>query len=305
MTARKLASVLDANSKKIINLPAPTNGSTEPARKIDLETAYNFLIQRGNHTGTINAATDIAGLAAAVQSGVPINTLAPANGSIGANAQKIVNLAAPTANTDAATKQYVDTAVAGLASGQTLKGAVKALVRSGNVNTASPGATLDGVTAATGDVFWLGAQTTASQNGPWVWNGAAAAMTRPTNFNSTTPNTYVGAYWIVTEGTSADTILLLTNDTFTLNTTAAPYKVIDIAAAAAVAYETDLGDGSATTFTVTHNFGTKAVSVNVFRNASPFDEVDVFIGRPTVNTVTVEPDETWSTNQFHVVVSKL
>lgn len=302
MTARKLASILDANSKKIINLPAPTAGSNDAARVVDVETARSFAISRANHTGTQTADT-ISNFVATVQ-GVALNTLAVPNGAVNLNSQKIQNLATPTVNTDAATKQYVDNAVAGLSSGQVLKGAVKALVKT-NVNTASPGATLDGVTAATGDVFWLGGQTTASQNGPWVWNGAAAAMTRPTNFADTTANVYVGAYWIVTAGTSADTILLMTNDAFTLGTTAATYKVIDIAAAAAVPFEQDLGDGSATTFTLTHNLGTKAVAVHVYRNASPFDEVDVFIARPSVNTVTVEPDEVWSAAQYHAVVSKL
>lgn len=304
MTARKMASNLDANGKKIINLPAPTNGSNEPARKVDLETAYNFLIQRANHTGQINAATDISGLAAAVQAGVALNTLQAPTGALGLNSQKITALATPTTNTDAANKQYVDNAVAGLSSGQILKGAVKALVKT-NINIASPGTTLDGVTAATGDVYWLGAQTTASQNGPWVFNGSGAAMTRPANFSSTTADVYVGSYWIVTAGTSADTILLMTNDTFTLGTTAATYKTIDVAQATAAPFEQDLGDGSATSFTITHNLNTKAVAVHVFRNASPFDEVDVYITRPSVNTVTVEPDETWTSAQMHVVVAKL
>ena len=302
MTARKLASVLDANSKKIINLPAPTGGSNDAARIVDVETARAYAISRANHTGT-QTADSISNFVATVQ-GVTLNSLAKPTGSVDANSQKIVNLAAPTAASDAATKTYVDSAVAGLSSGQILKGPVKALVKT-NINTASPGATLDGVTAAANDVYWLGGQTTASQNGPWVWNGASSPMSRPANFNSTTADAYVGAYWIVTAGTSADTLLLMTNDTFTLGTTAATYKIIDVAQAAAAPFEQDLGDGSATSFTITHNLNTKAVAVHVFRNASPFDEIDVFISRPSVNTVTVEPDEVWSNAQFHCVVSKL
>ena len=48
----------------------------------------------------------------------------------------------------------------------------------GNVNTASPGATFDGVTMVVGDRALLPNQTTPSQNGLWIWNGAAVAMTR-------------------------------------------------------------------------------------------------------------------------------
>lgn len=301
MTARKMASNLDANGKKILNLPTPAT-SGEAATKQYVDDAKAFAISRANHTDTQLAST-ISDFDTQVRKSRLDQMTAP-TGPVGLNSQKITSLATPTVNTDAATKQYVDNAVAGLSSGQTLKGAVRALVKT-NINTSAPGTTLDGVTAANGDVYWLGAQTTASQNGPWVYNGAAAAMTRPTNFSSTTANTYVGSYWIVTEGTSADTILLLTNDTFTLGTTAATYKVIDVAAAATPAFEQDLGDGSAQSFTLTHNLNTKAVAVHVFRNASPFDEIDVYVTRPSVNTVTIEPDETWSASQFHAVVAKL
>ena len=47
-----------------------------------------------------------------------------------------------------------------------------------NVNTASPGATIDGVSMAAGDRVLLMCQTTESQNGIWVWNAAASALTR-------------------------------------------------------------------------------------------------------------------------------
>lgn len=302
MTARKLASQLDANSKKIINLPAPSAGSNDAARQVDLEAVQAYAISRANHTGQQTAST-ISNFVATVQ-GVPINTLAVPTGALNFNGQLITNVGAPVSNGDAATKSYVDNAISGLASGQTLKGAVRALVKT-NVTISSPGNSLDGVTPATGEVYWLGAQTTASENGPWVWNGSGVAMTRPTNFSSTVANTYVGAYWIVTGGTSADTLLLLTNDAYTLGTTAATYKVIDVAQAAAVPVEQDLGNGSATAFTITHNFGTRNVEVLVYRNASPWDEVEVFVGRPSVNTVSVEPDEVWSSNAFHAVVRKV
>ncbi|HEX3840810.1 MAG TPA: hypothetical protein VHU85_08465 [Acidimicrobiales bacterium] len=53
-----------------------------------------------------------------------------------------------------------------------------------NVNIASPGAAFNGftLTNAGTDQVLLTAQTTASQNGPWIWNGAASALTRPTDY---------------------------------------------------------------------------------------------------------------------------
>ena len=37
---------------------------------------------------------------------------------------------------------------------------------------------------------------------------------------------------------------------------------------------------------------------------SPYDEISVYVSYPTTNTVSIEPDEVWSTGQFHAVVSK-
>lgn len=47
-----------------------------------------------------------------------------------------------------------------------------------NVNTASPGATLDGITLTNGDLILLKNQSTSSQNGVWKFNGAASALTQ-------------------------------------------------------------------------------------------------------------------------------
>jgi len=48
----------------------------------------------------------------------------------------------------------------------------------------------------------------------------------------------------------------------------------------------DVGDGSSTTITVTHNLGTYDVVVGLY-NKSTFEEVDTDITHATVNTVTL------------------
>jgi len=127
---------------------------------------------------------------------------------------KGTNAADPTAAQHLATKAYVDA----LAQGLSPKEAVRVRVGS-NVNTASPGATLDGVTMAAGDRVLLTNQTTASQNGIWVWNGAAVAMTRALDADSEAD--LLGASVFVLEGTSADTLWTLTTDApITVGTTA-------------------------------------------------------------------------------------
>jgi hypothetical protein len=229
---------------------------------------------------------------------------------------KIVNMGNGSSAQDAATfgqvqsaqsaaQSYTDAAVAGLASGQVQKGAVRAAVGT-NVNLASPGSTLDGLTAANGEIFWLYGQTTGAQNGPYVFNGAGVAMTRATNWD-TAGEAVVGSYWIVLEGSQADKFLLLTNDTFTLGVTTAAVTFFN--ALTGGAYNSFAGNTPAIsaggTGTVTHNLNSRDVGVQVVRTASPFDEVEVRVERTTVNTVSLLPDVAVSSGEYRVLVWKM
>jgi hypothetical protein len=85
---------------------------------------------------------------------------------------KITGLAAPVAANDAVTKAYVDATVNGF----TIHGARVVAVANVSALTGLP--TTDGVTLVDGNVQLNTAQTTASQNGPWVVH--SSAWTRPT-----------------------------------------------------------------------------------------------------------------------------
>lgn len=132
------------------------------------------------------------------------------------NNQRIVNLADPTAATDAATKQYVDNTAAGL----DWKDRVRvATTTNGTLATAyENGDAIDGVTLATGDRILLKDQTTGSENGIYVVN-ASGAPTRASDANTSAEvdSMIVG----VESGTvNADKIYQLTTDNPTLGTTA-------------------------------------------------------------------------------------
>jgi hypothetical protein len=96
------------------------------------------------------------------------------------NNQRGINVADPTGNTDVANKQYVDNLVAGLSWKDEVKAASTA-----NVTLASPGTTLDGYTLQVNDRILLKDQSTASQNGIYVWTASGSALTRATDANTT------------------------------------------------------------------------------------------------------------------------
>jgi hypothetical protein len=111
--------------------------------------------------------------------------------------------------------------------GRSLKPAARVVVTT-NVNTASPGATLDGVTMVANDRVALVGQTTGSQNGLWVWTGAASAMTRTSDADVSSKFAY-GVQFQVNEGTAPDSYWqMTTNPPITLGTTSLTFKRMDM-----------------------------------------------------------------------------
>lgn len=249
------------------------------------------------------------------------------------NVARIINLPNPTADQHPATKAYVDSAIEGLAWKDSVRVATQ-----GNINLSSPGATIDGVSMSVGDRVLVRAQTAAAENGIYVWNGAAVAMTRALDAN--TAAKLEQAVVTVEEGTSAGANFRQTAVNFTLGTdpvnwvsfgTSAPAATETTAGIARIATQAEvdagtdnstivtplklanwagrlrkvatlIGDGSATQFTVTHNFNTRDVHVAVYRNSGAYDQVNVDVEHTTVNTVTIRFAAAPASNAFRVVV---
>jgi len=69
-----------------------------------------------------------------------------------------------------------------------------------------------------------------------------------------------------------------------------------------VSYEETIGNNTDTTFTITHNLGTKDINVIVRENINPYDVVDVRWEATTTNIVTIDFESAPTTNSKRVAI---
>lgn len=304
MTAKKAISKKDMGGLGITNM-ADGSAATDASTKQQVDAAAAFGASLANRGSTTTDHTAINDWDTAIQSKRLDQFTAP-NTDVAWNSHKITSLLDPSSAQDAATKNYVDTSLATATAGLVFKGKVRAATAT-NVSVTSAPSTIDGVTPTAGDVFLLTGQTTGSENGPRVWTAAGAAMAYASNWN-TTALASPGSLWVVQQGSFDNQLAILSNDTFTLGTTTGTFVFLNPAAASDndTGYTTTSPMVSAgATWTVTHNLGSKAITVAVYRTASPFDEVEVYITRDTTNTIGITPDIAMASGEYSVVVSKV
>ncbi len=66
-----------------------------------------------------------------------------------------------------------------------------------------------------------------------------------------------------------------------------------------------IGNNSATTYTVTHNLGTRDVMVQVYRNEAPFDTIFVGVERTSTSAVTLSTVDALDTNEARVLITEI
>lgn len=305
-----------------------TNSMINSSAAIDLSKLATNPLARANHTGTQLAAT-ISDFDTQVRTN-RLDQLANPTSAVSLNGQRIINLAAPQNDNDAVTKAYADA----LKAGMDLKESVRVAV-SINVNIASPGANLDGVAMNAGDRVLLYGQTTASQNGLYTWNGAASAMTRTVDGSGFALTT--GAIVPVEEGTHlAKLFILQTPLPITIGTTSLTFirynpgygagaglvvngTNLDVQVDNATIeissnqlrikspygvrkFSQDIGNGSATTITVSHGFGHRDVGVWVRETSGSFEYVYPDIRANNDNSVDLLFSTAPSNNQYRVII---
>ncbi len=249
------------------------------------------------------------------------------------NARRITNLPDGVGAQEPATIAQLNAAVEGLA----WKDSVRVSTQ-GNLNLAAPGAAIDGITMVAGDRFLARSQTAAAASGIYIWNGAAVPATR--SLDCSTAAELEQAVTTVEEGTNAGVSYRQSVVNATLDTTSLSWTVFGSGAGAAsessagiaeiaTQGETDtgtddarfvtplklatsvwasrkfnanVGDGSATSYAVTHNLNTRDVTVEVMRNSGNYDNVIVEVQRTSVNAVTLVFDTAPTSNAYRVLI---
>lgn len=177
-----------------------------------------YYLARGNHTGSQLSST-ISDLIATITAQA-LSSLAPPTAPLNHGGQRATNAAPATASTDLATWGQIQS----LVSDQGFK-LVRAASTGANVPVASTGngATLDGITLATGDLILLKDQTTASENGIYQVQASSLIRDPQSNTNLLLPS---GTVVVVQQGTSnADKMWMLTTAPgYTMGTTALTFS---------------------------------------------------------------------------------
>jgi len=128
--------------------------------------------------------------------------------------------------TDPATRQYVIDQITSTFANRDFKDSVRA-ASTANVSLSSPGANIDGVALNAGDRLLLKNQTTASQNGIYVWTASGSALTRSTDADTNAKVTSQLAVAVEEGTTNANTVWKLnTSGTITLGTTSLTFGLL-------------------------------------------------------------------------------
>jgi len=245
---------------------------------------------------------------------------------------KVTGLPASTAAGEPVVHEQLQSAINGLAWKDNCRVATQA-----NVSIASPGATIDGITMVTGDRVLARVQTTTSENGIYIWNGAATPMTRAADADAY--DELESAVVTVDEGTSAGATFRQSGVNGTIGSTAVTWTsfgtsapaasettagVAELATQAEVNTGTDalrivtpatlaswsgrirkfsqlFGDGSATQYDITHNLNSTQVQVEVFVESTGAT-VLCDVTRTTVNVARLNFAAAPASNTLRVVV---
>ena len=253
------------------------------------------------------------------------------------NASRITNLPAAIAAGQPVTYEQFQAAIEGMK----FKSSVRVATQ-GNISLSAPGASIDGIALSVNDRVLVKSQSAPAENGIYVWNGAAVAMTRALDANTAVE--LESAITTIEEGTGVSEYgkpaWRQTSVNFVLDTGAVNWVqfgvvappasdtvagIVELATQAEVDAGTDttraitpatlagsvyaskkatalFGDNSATQFDFVHNFGTRDIQVEVARSTAPYDTIICDVSRPDTNTARLNFDVAPASNQFRITI---
>lgn len=246
-------------------------------------------------------------------------------------------LPAPTVAGQAAEYAWVIGQVQSAAAGISSKPPVQAIAMA-NI-TLSGLQTLDGYTTLAGDRILVVGQTTASANG--VYNAASGAWTRTTVDGAAPGELETGALWLVNQGTTyggsqwrltttgtivvgttsltfvqfgaassytGSTSVLLTGSSFSVITQSGGGILVGASGLYADPtvlphkFSQTIGDGTTTSFVITHSLNTQDVHIMVRQAASPFGMVECDMSATSTTTATIAFAVAPAANAYRVIV---
>ena len=202
-------------------------------------TDSNFIVGDGSNFVTESGATARTSLGLGSISTQASNNVSISGGSV-------TGLGSPSNNSDAATKSYVDQAVAGLRTRTIAECATTSNVNLSNGLEA--GDTIDGVTLVAGDRVLVKDQSTASENGLYLAVSSGASSRDPEHDSIAELS---GGMVVVNQGTTNDNKIFLctTDNTGSVGSTSITYTVITPSNTGTVT-SVGIADSGASEFTV-------------------------------------------------------
>ena len=275
---------LNLNNYKITNLATPT-ASTDAATK-----GYVDGVAEGLHIHAASYAATTANLNATYSNGT--SGVGATLTNAGAQAAFATDGVSPSINARILVKNQTNTSQNGIYTLTT--------VGSGSVNWVLTRAT-DFDSAAEisgGDFTFVDAGSTLANTG-WVSVDEVTTVgTDPIVFQQFSgAGTYTASDGVLLTGTNFTGVVVASGGLsvgasgFQLDTTIAVRK-----------YAANVGDGTATTYTVSHNLGTKDVIVSVYDNSSPYAEVICDVQHTSTTAITLLFSVAPTSNQYRVVV---
>ena len=68
-------------------------------------------------------------------------------------------------------------------------------------------------------------------------------------------------------------------------------------------HQQTIGDGTNTDYVITHNLNSRGVKISVWRTTTPYDEVDYYAEKTTLDTVTLKFNRVITADEFSISIS--